>query len=74
VLSEKFQVIGHVVPGGGGQIEVVDLIDDDQVGAGLGEHLAHRISDVVGNDVVGVVARLVREPEEMGELARQFAR
>jgi hypothetical protein len=27
VLGEVLQVVGHVLPGGGGQVQVVDLID-----------------------------------------------
>jgi hypothetical protein len=52
--GEVLEVIGHVFAGGGGEVEVMDLVDDYQVGASLGQYLAHGIGDVVG-----VVSRLV---------------
>jgi hypothetical protein len=35
-------VVGQVLPGRGAVVEVVDLIDQDQVGAGVDEDLADR--------------------------------
>ena len=69
VLGEVLQMIGQVFPGGGAVVEVVDLIDQDQVGAGVDEDLADRISDV--GDVGPGPQRQAEEPGELhGQLAR----
>ena len=70
MLGEIFEVIGHVLPGAGGQVQVVDLVDQHQVAAGLDEDLADRIGDVGG-----VPAGLDRrQAEEPGEFQRQLPR
>jgi hypothetical protein len=70
VFGEVLQVVGHVLTGAGGRVEVVDLIDNDEVRLGIDEHLAYGIADVGG-----VVARLDRgESEETREFRRQLAR
>ena len=56
-------MIGHVLAGGTGKVEVVDLVDNDELGPGLGEHVAHGIGDVCG-----VVTLSRRKSEEVGEL------
>jgi hypothetical protein len=38
MFGEVLQVIGHVFPGAGGQIQVVNLIEH-QIGARLGQHM-----------------------------------
>ena len=63
MLSEVLQVIGQVLPGRGAVVEVVDLIDQDQVGAGVDEDLADRISDV--GDVGPGPQRQAEEPGEL---------
>ena len=55
MLGEVLQVIRQVLPGGGAVVEVVDLIDQDRVGAGVDEDLADRIGDV-GDVGPGTVA------------------
>ena len=69
VLGEVLQVVGQVLPGGGAVVEVVDLIDQDQVGAGVDEDLADRVGDV--GDVGPGPQRQAEEPGELhGQLAR----
>jgi len=49
VLGEVLEVVGQVLPGGGSVVEVVDLVDQDQVGPGVDEDLADRVGDVAAD-------------------------
>jgi hypothetical protein len=68
VLGEVLEMVGQVLPGAGAKVEVMDLVDDDQVGAGVGEDLADRVGDV--GDVLAGPDR--RQAEVAGELHRQL--
>lgn len=70
MLGEVLQVVGHVLTGGGGQIQVVDLVDQNEVDPGFGHGLADRVGDV--GRVVAALGH--RQAEETGELGGQFAR
>ena len=45
-LGQVLQLVGCVGAGAGGQVEVVDLVDEDQVGAEPGQHVADRVGDL----------------------------
>ena len=47
-----WRIPGHVLAGRGGEVEVVDLIDQDKVTACLDEDLADRVGDVGGVPVL----------------------
>lgn len=69
VFGEVFQVIGKLFSSTGIQVQVMDLIDHHDVGAGIDHHLADRIGDV--GDVLARVDG--RQPQEPRELHSQLA-
>ncbi len=68
-LGEVFQLIGDLCTRSGGQRNVVDLIDEDQIAADVAEDRADGISDV---GEIG--AARDRETEEPREFDRDHAR
>ncbi|WP_411153457.1 hypothetical protein [Streptomyces sp. A30] len=48
VLGEVLQVVGQLLTRDGGEVHQVDLIDQDEIGAGLREYLADGAGDVGG--------------------------
>jgi hypothetical protein len=46
--GEVFEVIGHVLTGAGGQVQVVDLIHQHQLITGFDEDLADSVGDIGG--------------------------
>ena len=45
-FGEVLQLVGHLGAGAGGQVEVVQLIDQDELHAGVGGGVADRVDDV----------------------------
>ncbi|SIN24797.1 Uncharacterised protein [Mycobacteroides abscessus subsp. abscessus] len=69
MLGEVFQVIGKLFSGTSIQVQVVDLIDHHDIGAGIDHDLADRIGDV-GDVHTWVDGRQAQKP---CELHRQLA-
>ncbi|MCG6500036.1 hypothetical protein MCM47_38515 [Kitasatospora sp. A2-31] len=69
VLREVLQMVGQVLAGGRGHVDVVDLVDQHQVALRIDQGLADRVGDVHL-----VVPRLQRPIKEVRETGRELAR
>ena len=68
-ISEVLQLVGHLRAGAGGQIEIVQLVDKNQLDTGVGGGGADRVDDVGDVRPAGKL-----QAQEAGELHSEHPR